>query len=235
MRVLVTRPDPDGAAFSALLRARGHAAIACPMMEIAFRDDPVDLGGAGALAFTSANGVRAFAQTSKDRGLPVFAVGPATGDAARAAGFARVSCAKGDVASLAALIAGPGSGISGDVIHVAGSSRAGDLAAALDQLAIPARRAVLYDARPVERISAELAATIINDPPDWAVFFSPRTAKIFTLLSGDAGIAGALNRIKAACLSQAVADALIEGDWGAIALAKDRSTDAVISLIDHPI
>ena len=58
------------------------------------------------LVFTSANGVAAFAALTPDRALPVFTVGDATAEAARAAGFAAVRSAGGDIGMLAALLRG---------------------------------------------------------------------------------------------------------------------------------
>ena len=63
-----------------------------------------DLTGVAALAFTSRNGVDAFAALSGARALPVFAVGDATAEAARAAGFASVRSAGGALADLARLL-----------------------------------------------------------------------------------------------------------------------------------
>lgn len=57
-----------------------------------------------ALAFTSANGVIAFADLSDSRDRPVFTVGAATAGAARAAGFQNVTSADGAVADLGRLI-----------------------------------------------------------------------------------------------------------------------------------
>lgn len=63
-----------------------------------------DLTGVAALAFTSRNGVEAFAALSDDLSRPVFAVGDATAEAARAAGFASVRSAAGALADLARLL-----------------------------------------------------------------------------------------------------------------------------------
>jgi len=63
------------------------------------------LTGIAALAFTSRNGVAAFAALSDDRSLPVFTVGDATAEAARTAGFAAVRSAAGALEDLARLLA----------------------------------------------------------------------------------------------------------------------------------
>src|SRR5204863_98418 len=80
----------------------GHDAVVLPLLAVRVMPDiSVDLHGVAALAFTSANGVRAFADASGERSLKVFAVGAATALAARQAGFKSVLSADGDVEALA--------------------------------------------------------------------------------------------------------------------------------------
>jgi uroporphyrinogen-III synthase len=79
-----------------------------PLLAVVPLSPTIDLDGVAALAFTSVNGVEAFARLSADRRRPVFAVGDRTARAAREAGFAEVASADGDVEALAALIAEPG-------------------------------------------------------------------------------------------------------------------------------
>ena len=87
-----------------------------------------DLSGIAALAFTSRNGVDAFAALSTDRSLPVFAVGDATAAAASAAGFLHVRSAAGALDDLSRLLA---SGTPGPVLAPGALEPAGDLAALL--------------------------------------------------------------------------------------------------------
>lgn len=64
-----------------------------------------DLEGVSTIAFTSRNGVSAFAELTPRRDRRVFAVGEATAQAARDAGFADVRSADGAIGDLVALIA----------------------------------------------------------------------------------------------------------------------------------
>ncbi len=64
-----------------------------------------DLEGFAALAFTSRNGVSAFADLTPRRDVRAFAVGEATARAAREAGFSDVQSADGALDDLAAVIA----------------------------------------------------------------------------------------------------------------------------------
>ncbi|PZN98144.1 MAG: uroporphyrinogen-III synthase [Alphaproteobacteria bacterium] len=84
----------------------GWAPVVQPLLQIRpLAPDVPDLDGFAAVAFTSRNGVAAFVALTSRRGFRVFAVGDATAQAARDAGFADVLSADGAVDDLAALIA----------------------------------------------------------------------------------------------------------------------------------
>ena len=86
-RIWITRAQPGADATAERVRALGHEAIVAPLLAVRALDDVhVDLNGVAALAFTSANGVRAFSDICGERSLRVFAGGAATAQAARAAG-----------------------------------------------------------------------------------------------------------------------------------------------------
>jgi uroporphyrinogen-III synthase len=103
-----------------------------------------DLTAITTLAFTSANGVAAFAALTPDRTRPVFTVGDATAAAARAAGFDRVQSAGGDLDRLAALLLAQGPGI-GPLLVPGAREPAGDLPALLRDR-IEARALPVYEA-----------------------------------------------------------------------------------------
>ena len=105
MRVLVTRPRPDGEETARQLTARGHEPVLAPLLEIVPETGAaIDLSGVQAVLVTSANGSRALAAATDRRDVPVFAVGSSTAAVAEAAGFKDVASAAGDVAALAALV-----------------------------------------------------------------------------------------------------------------------------------
>ncbi len=231
MQVLVTRPEPDASEFAALCRENRLEPILCPLMQVAFEDAAVDLAGVGALAFTSANGVRTYLANSTDKTLPVFAVGEATAQIAADAGFCEVKTAGGDVETLAGLISGHKQMISGAVLHIAGAARAGDLVAALKAQNIAARRMTLYTMREVEALPP--VALFLDLAPDagWAAFFSPRTAALFARLAHSAGAGERFGNMRAACLSDAVAEAAGALAWRSIDVAGSRNSAAMIDLM----
>ena len=142
--VWITRTRPGADATAERVRALGHDAVTAPLLAVrAALQAVVDLTDVTLLAFTSANGVRAFAADSDERTLPVHPVGGSTAAAARAAGFADVRSADGDVAALAALIIARRP--SGIVLHPGGVDQAGDLTGTLRSANIDARSAALYE------------------------------------------------------------------------------------------
>src|SRR5436853_3743583 len=90
MRALVTRPRAESADLAELLAARGIDAVIEPLLDIRYRGGPApDLTGVQAILCTSANGVRALARLTDERGVPLFAVGDASAARARNDGFSR--------------------------------------------------------------------------------------------------------------------------------------------------
>ena len=209
LRALVTRPRAEAAALADALAARGIAAVIEPLVEIRDRDVPApDLAGVQAVLCTSANGVRALARLSGERGVPILAVGEASAARARAAGFTRVESAGGAIADLVRLARARLDPGAGRLLHVAGSVVAGDLAGDLRAHGFAVERAVLYEACPVASLSAAARDALSAGSIDFALFFSPRTAAIFARLAADASIADRLRRVAALSLSAAVDRAL---------------------------
>ncbi|HEV7371590.1 uroporphyrinogen-III synthase [Arenibaculum sp.] len=231
-RLLVTRPGEDGRALAALVEARGATALIDPMLEIEHHaGPPLDLAGAQALLFTSANGVRAAAARTSERSLPAFAVGDATARAARAAGFADVRSAGGDVGDLTALVARslvPG---AGRLVHAAGTAVAGDLGAALAAAGFVVERAVLYAARPAASLAESTVRELYAGTIDAVLFFSPRTARSFVRLAGQAGLDARLVAVDALCLSTAVAMEARTMPWHAIRVAERPEQATLLDLL----
>ncbi len=175
-RIWITRAQPGAEATAERVRALGHEAVVAPLLAVRILPDvQVDLSGVAALAFTSANGVRAFADASGERSLRVFAVGAATAQAARRAGFKSVLSADGDVEALAEGIGIRRAELKGVVLHPGAAEPAGDLAGSLQRHGVEARRLVLYETAPVSLSDAEAEALTSADA---ALLHSPRASQV---------------------------------------------------------
>ncbi|MCV0414409.1 MAG: uroporphyrinogen-III synthase [Brevundimonas sp.] len=172
-RVWITRAEPGAARTAARLLALGMEPVVRPLLAIqTLSPELPDLDAFAALAFTSVNGVAAFAGLSARRDRPVFAVGDATAQAARDVGFARVDSADGDLAALARRIA---AGAAGPVLAAVAETPVGDLAAAVRGCGDGAGRGVAVQAVAVYRARSTGAA-----PPDLfdaVLVHSPRAGR----------------------------------------------------------
>lgn len=226
-KIWITRAQPGADVTADRVRALGHDALVAPLLAVRPVEDAViDLGGVAALAFTSANGVRTFADRSGERSLKVFAVGAATAAAARAVGFRSVLSADGDVDALAEGIAMRRSELRGAVLHPCAAEPAGDLAGALEKHGVEARRVVLYETGPVIISDAE-AKTLIK--ADAALLHSPRAAQVLAKVLK----AHPAPQLRALGLSKAVVQPLLRTPLAIRAFPPFPLEAALLNLIDR--
>lgn len=234
LRALVTRPREEAEALAPALAERGVAPLVEPLMQIHFREEPpLGLVGVQAVLCTSANGVRALARASAERGVPLLAVGDATAARARAEGFARVTSAAGDVHDLVRLAAARLCPQGGRLLHIAGSVVAGDLAGALRDKGFAIDRVVLYEARPVMALSLAATAALRRGEIAFALFFSPRTAAVFARLAGSAEAARCCAAVEALSISASADAALARLPWRGRHVAEHPTQPALLDLLDR--
>jgi uroporphyrinogen-III synthase len=227
-RIWVTRASPGAEATAGRLETMGLTPLVDPLLAVRDLAAEVDLAGVAALAFTSVNGVAAFARACPDRARRVFAVGDRTAAAARAAGFAHVVSAGGDVEALAALIVGEAAGLDGAVLHPGALEPAGDLLSPLVAAGLNVRRLALYQTVALDPAPSTLARI---DTLEAVLLHSPRAARI---LSGVLANHPA-PRLRALCLSAAVAVPLVglaqAGTLGSVAFAPRPDETALLDLL----
>lgn len=199
LSVWITRAEPGATLTADRVAAMGHRPLVAPLLRIEnLPGVEIDLAGVSALAFTSSNGVRAFAELNSRRDIRVFAVGAGTTAAAKAAGFKAILSAEGDVNALAGRIAARRAELRGTVLHAGAAEPAGDLVGALIAEGMAARGLALYDSVVIPP-SAELLEQL--ESLDVALIHSPRAAR---------ALARVLRRkpaenLRLLCLSAAVA------------------------------
>ena len=151
MRVLITRPEREATTLAAALSERGHAPVIAPLFHLQVLRPPADfsaaLAAAQAILLTSANGARALADASDQRGRPILAVGDTTASTAEGLGFSAVASASGDGLALAEMVRKELDPKSGPLLHVSGVDIALDFAEALKADGFEVRRFALYEAR----------------------------------------------------------------------------------------
>jgi uroporphyrinogen-III synthase len=227
-RIWITRATPGAEATAARLQALGFEAVVDPLLMVRDLSPALDLTGVAALAFTSVNGVAAFVRLDADRTRPVFAVGDRTARAARAAGFADVISADGDVEALAALIIDQAARLEGGVLHPSALEPAGDLLSPLATAGLQARRVAVYETIERDPRPESLAAL---DDLHAVLLYSPRAARKLAEVLSSRPAPG----LRALCLSQAVArplGAVVQaGALASVASAPHPSETALLDLL----
>jgi uroporphyrinogen-III synthase len=183
VRLLVTRPEPDGIRTAAALRACGHDVAVAALLRVETVGD-ADLGNGpwSALVLTSANAlapIGAHPRRAELLDLPVLAVGRRTAATARAAGFADVTAAGGNVHELVTHIRRSSAGRGAPLLYLAGHDRSHDLAGALASDGIAVRTVVVYRAVKAETFAPAIAALLAGGRLDGVLHFSRRTAEAY--------------------------------------------------------
>lgn len=221
--VWITRARPGALVTAERVRGLGFTAIVDPLLAVERLDVQLDLSHIAALAFTSANGVEAFARLSDERGLPVFAVGRATAKAARGEGFASVSSADGDVEDLCALIA---AGAHGSVLWAGAREPAGDLVGMLRGRGLMATGVAVYET--LERTPSDETLAWL-DAPAAVLLHSPRAARVLAAILRQRPALTA----RFLCLSEAVAAPLRDiAEPGSVTFAPRPDESALLDLLN---
>lgn len=185
--IIVTRAEPGASATMAYLSSRDLNAMRAPVLSLEpLPQTPLpdwqDLSG---LVFTSANGVRTYAERRTDRALTAWCVGPATAEAAREAGFSDIRESAGDAMNLAAFIAQQRLPSDQPLLHVANQAAKGTLKQTLTALGIGVLFAPLYAMRPTDELPAEIEQLIARRAPAIVLVHSAKGAAAFANLIGE--------------------------------------------------
>ena len=227
-RVLVTRPEPGAAATAARLEAMGFAPVVLPLTRIV-PTPPQAPGPCEAVVATSANALRhapaAFLAPLLGRRL--FAVGEATEEAARRAGFGDIVTAAGTAVDLAALIGrecAPGARL----LHLAGRDRTAGFEAALTRLGFRVEIVETYRAEEIAHGPGFICARLEGAPLWGAVVFSERGGQLLGALADRVEFSQHFEGTRFFCISSKVA-ATLSGRPAVV--AAEPSEDGVLALL----
>lgn len=231
MRVLVTRPLPEGERTAAALRAKGHEVMLAPLMQV--RPVPAALtGNWSAVIITSANAVRALtaAQLAPLLKLPLYAVGERSADAARTAGFREVRTAQGNAEALIHLIGERYANESAPHLYLAGIDRAADIESALDGKGIKVATVEVYRTMTIG-FPPELLTAIEQNKLDAVLHFSRRSAENFVTGGKTAGLVASVLALRHLCLSAQVAEPLAVAGARNVAISHRPDEASLLALL----
>jgi uroporphyrinogen-III synthase len=227
MRVLVTRPLHSGKRTAERLREMGHEPLLLPLSH------PVhDVGAAlDGLARTD-EAIRAITERKDAIAFhvqrPLYAVGEATADEAKTAGFRSVVASSGSGADLADTIASLG---RDRVLYLAGFPRAETFEARAREIGLNITVAECYRMEPFPIDAAWFQTILAEQRPDSILFYSRQTAESFFGLPGMRTRQDVIAGIRLLCLSAAVAAAIPAPLRENIAIAEMPEERSLLSLL----
>ncbi|MGB0934456.1 MAG: uroporphyrinogen-III synthase [Alphaproteobacteria bacterium] len=217
--ILITRLQPGADAFAREIKNNGLNAAVHPVMTVEFKPRPQRLPETGEkLAFTSANGVRAFASWTEDRAYEAFTVGDATADCARQLGFKKVTSAQGNSDDLSTLLKG-----EKNIVHIRGEHVSQDMKCA--------REIIAYEAVPIPNVPQDLQQMLKDQKFTSSTFFSPRTGQIFAELLQKIGAEQCCKDMVAVCISQKASEAIDHLPWNRILIAEKPTQQEMLNLL----
>ncbi len=228
--VLITRPEPGASETAARVASLGFAPILASVIRI--ESTPARLPAAASLAavlVTSGNVVAALPPAY--RAIPVLAVGDATAERARAAGFTRVLSAAGDAEALAEFVIRHQSPSDGTLLLASGRGQGHALAASLRRAGYRVARRVVYAAVPARDLTPAASVALRAGQVHAALFFSAETARQFVRLVQRAGLVETLAGVEAISIGQAAAVALEALPWRGVHVAARPTQDEMFALL----
>ena len=204
--IVLLRPQPGAARSAATARSMGLNALIAPIFGIVpIRWSPPSAKDHDAIVFTSAAAPhQAGSALAAYTHLPCYAVGDATAEAARLAGFSLIREGSSDAAALALMINADG---VARPLHLCGQ----------DSVGLPLGNVVqriVYSAEALSTLESDAAEALREGAI--ALLHSPRAGRHFASLAEQTGLSR--SRIRIAAISDAAAAAVGPG-WREVAVA----------------
>lgn len=230
--MLVTRPEPDAGDTAARLAALDIEAALCPLLTHQTLGTSLpDPTGFAAIALTSANALRALDERGvldQFKSLPAYTVGDRTAARAEDMGFSFVQSAGGTLTDLAELLAH--ARLDGPIFYPTARDQSGDLAKSLAPFGVMVIAAQVYAMNAATELPEQIVGELEDGSIDAALFYSRRTAETFARLCE--GKLSRLSRLElgALCLSETIAEPLVDAHFVRVGLADYPSEEAMMAL-----
>lgn len=241
MRVLITRPESRAGRTAVKLEELGHEAVSFPLFAPVQNRAAADAALAvphAAIAVTSAEAVRSLEELgpalAPHLSTKIFAVGKATAQAARDAGFADVLAANGSGLELGNLVVDHYAGTvkpSLPLLYLAGERRMGRFEKVLAESGLDCVVAETYSMEPVGYSIEEQQAMLVETKADAVMLYSREAANAFFELEIFATSRDVIRKTLFLCLSRNIAEAVPEELQNSAVVSDNPDEDELIDLL----
>ena len=227
MTIWLTRPEADSIALAGALGAAGIDTLIAPVVRIAPRAVTLT-EKPDAILLTSRHAAHALPAEWRD--LPVFCVGMATADAARAHGYSAITHGTSDALHLLPHITAHMSA-GQRLLYLSGEDTRHDISRLLAANDIAVTREVAYEAISETTFPPALREALANHSISGVVFFSPRSAMLACGLLKQEEFTASAPTLDAYCLSLPVAEAAGELPWRSLHVCHLPNREAMLAMV----
>ncbi|MCE3231331.1 MAG: putative uroporphyrinogen-III synthase [Alphaproteobacteria bacterium] len=233
MHILITRPQNSAVSLANQLQTLGHRVTVDPLLHILptpkhLLELPL-LSTFDAVVTTSQQAIRCLAALTPHRGFPLWCVGTESAKTAKKLGFQTIHTAEGSATTLIEqLLKTCVPPLQKPILHVSGDTVRVNVAQALQAKGIAAQRVVVYKTQEAKSFSQEAEQALKTGILDAALFYSPRTARIFRNLCQTTQLEQRCASLTAFCLSDAIKAEICDLPWKKVITAKKTSTDDLL-------
>ncbi len=228
--ILITRPEPMASETASRVAGRGFTPVIAPMLEIrpvrATLPPPETIQ---AVLVTSAVAIEMIPPAYHLK--PLLAVGDATADAARRAGFTTVHSASADAQALAAVAVKLFSPDQGPLLLAARDGLGEPLELDLNDRGFRVLRHAVYAIAFPSALPAVAATALKGDDLEAAMFFSADTARGFVRLVETAKLSERVAQVDAVAIGKPTAVALERLPWRSVRIAAHPTQDEMLALL----
>jgi len=233
--VLITRPKDQSDALAATLEARGIKTMIAALLEIeAVMPELPNMAGIQSVLFTSRQAPAPFAKSCREKGfdpndIKVLAVGAATADAAREAGFGNITPAAGNVEALVKQAQVLFDRKKGPLLYVRGNEISSDIAAILAKSGLVVENFILYNSNMATALPKDVIDAMFVGEIRYVMLYSARTAEALCQLIKQNRLGSACPQIIAICMSAQVAESARAVQWKSVRVAAQPTEEAMIA------
>lgn len=238
---LITRPKDEAQETAKLLAAKGFTPLIDPMLTIHYRMDgaaelertlcyPVQV-----VVLTSGNGAKALAKITDKRKFPILAIGAATAEMAARMGFENVKTSGGNAQLLLDSVTRDYAPDKGPILYLSGDVMALDIHALLQMQGFNVKRIIGYYAEETAAFSDETTRLLSLNQPAIAVFYSTRTADIFSRLIKKNYLEASLATMTAYALSYTISHTLEALEWKKIIVAEKPTQKSLLGVMESVV
>ena len=234
MNLLIIRPKEDAEVLSTDLNQIGIKSTIFPIFNFIHLNPLLpNVSEFSNVIISSRNGIRAFAEKFSERRITIYVVGEGSAKEAKKHGFKNVIIGNNNIIELIKIIKSKLNKDSGKVLNISGVYQNYDIVTELGQYGYKIENLVLYDLIPISYLSEGVLKKLENGIINGVLFFSPRSAILFSNLLKKVSKENITEELRAFCLSRNIAEKVNKLNWKMTYVSPLSNKKSLIDLLNY--